>query len=157
MHFVLSLLLGFLLGFFLEATIGMLGFWFLEVSSLLFVYMLFISFIRAHVSADVSGQVFVVGGVSWGDIVRVLPFQYLAYFPAAVCLGKITATNYGKVYYCVCLGAVVCFVLLSRLAYVRGCVVMGPMVVISMVNLVQQIWSLIYHQDRMTAESARTD
>src|SRR5262245_8538538 len=39
--FALSLVQAFLLGFFLEATIGMIGFWFLNVSSLLFVYMLF--------------------------------------------------------------------------------------------------------------------
>ena len=38
--FLGSLVMGFLIGFFLEATIGMIGFWFLEVSSLLFVIML---------------------------------------------------------------------------------------------------------------------
>ena len=38
--FLASLVMAFLLGFFLEATLGMIGFWFLEVSSLLFVYML---------------------------------------------------------------------------------------------------------------------
>ena len=48
--FVASLLMAFLLGFFLEATLGMIGFWFLEVSSLLFVYML--------VSFFFSGQMF---------------------------------------------------------------------------------------------------
>ena len=40
--------MSFLLGFFLEATIGMIGFWFLEVSSLLFVYMLFSFFLSGH-------------------------------------------------------------------------------------------------------------
>ena len=40
--------MGFLLGFFLEAPIGMIGFWFLEVSSLLFVYMLFNFFFSGH-------------------------------------------------------------------------------------------------------------
>ena len=48
--FLVSLVLAFLLGFFLEAAIGMIGFWFLEVSSLLFVYMLFSFFF--------SGQMF---------------------------------------------------------------------------------------------------
>jgi len=38
----------FLLGFFLEAALGMIGFWFLEVSSLLFVYMLFSFFFSGH-------------------------------------------------------------------------------------------------------------
>ncbi len=40
--------MSFLLGFFLEATLGMIGFWFLEVSSLLFVYMLFNFFFSGH-------------------------------------------------------------------------------------------------------------
>ena len=40
--------MAFLLGFFLEATLGMIGFWFLEVSSLLFVYMLFNFFFSGH-------------------------------------------------------------------------------------------------------------
>src|SRR5207237_8174567 len=35
--YVVSLLLGFLVGFFFEASIGMVGFWFLEVSSLLYI------------------------------------------------------------------------------------------------------------------------
>jgi len=38
--YVASLVMSFLLGYFLDATIGLIGFWFLEVSSLLFVYML---------------------------------------------------------------------------------------------------------------------
>ena len=46
--FVASLVMAFLLGFFLEATLGMIGFWFLEVSSLLFVYMLFNFFFSGH-------------------------------------------------------------------------------------------------------------
>ena len=46
--YVASLTMAFLLGFFLEATIGMIGFWFLEVSSLLFVYMLFSFFFSGH-------------------------------------------------------------------------------------------------------------
>ena len=50
--FVLSLVMAFLLGYFIDLCIGLIGFWFLEVSSLLFVYMLlnFFSF-RSHVSA----------------------------------------------------------------------------------------------------------
>src|SRR5215475_1802838 len=38
--FLASLVMAFILGFFIETTIGMIGFWFLEVNSLLFVYML---------------------------------------------------------------------------------------------------------------------
>ena len=46
--FVLTLMMAFVLGFFLEATIGLIGFWFLEVSSFLFVYMLFSFFLSGH-------------------------------------------------------------------------------------------------------------
>jgi ABC-2 type transport system permease protein len=81
--FIVSLVLSFLLGFFLEAMLGMLGFWFLEVSSLLFVYMLFSFFF--------SGHMFPIDMLPapWDTVVRAIPLQYLAYFPAAVFLGKV--------------------------------------------------------------------
>jgi ABC-2 type transport system permease protein len=81
--FFLSLILSFLLGFFLEAAIGMIGFWFLEVSSLLFVYMLFTFFFSGHMfPLDILPA-------PLDTIVQWIPLQYLAYFPAAVFLGKI--------------------------------------------------------------------
>lgn len=82
--FAASLVMSFLLGFFLEASMGMIGFWFLEVSSLLFVYTLFSFFI--------SGHMFPIDMLPGGTrtIVELLPLAYLAYFPAAVFLGKIT-------------------------------------------------------------------
>ncbi len=46
--FAFSLVLAFLLGFFLDLCIGLVGFWFLEVSSLLFVYMLLNFFLSGH-------------------------------------------------------------------------------------------------------------
>ena len=80
--FITSLILSFLLGFFLEATIGMIGFWFLEVSSLLFVYMLFNFFFSGHMfPLDMLPA-------PWNTIVQMIPLQYLAYFPAAVFLQK---------------------------------------------------------------------
>jgi ABC-2 type transport system permease protein len=81
--FLLSLVLGFLLGFFMEATIGMVGFWFLEVSSLLFVYMLFSFFFSGHMF-----PLDMLPGAA-GTVVKLIPLQYLAYFPAAVFLGKV--------------------------------------------------------------------
>ncbi len=78
-----SLLMSFLLGFFLEATLGMLGFWLLEVNSLLFVYMLLSFFFSGHMF-----PIDMLPGV-WGTIVKQIPLQYLAYFPAAVFLGKV--------------------------------------------------------------------
>ena len=81
--FFASLAMSFLLGFFLEAALGMIGFWFLEVSSLLFVYMLFNFFCSGHMF-----PIDMLPGV-WGALVKIIPLQYLAYFPAAVFLGKI--------------------------------------------------------------------
>jgi ABC-2 type transport system permease protein len=88
--FIVSLLLSFVLGFFLEASLGMIGFWFLEVSSVLFVYMLFIFFLSGHMfPINILNNQMITETWSIGDVVRLMPFQYLAYFPAAVFLGKI--------------------------------------------------------------------
>ena len=84
--FVASLLLSFALGFYLEACIGLIGFWMLEVSSLLFVYMLFQFFLSGHMfPLDILPE-------PWFTIVNYLPIKYLAYFPAAVFLGKVQGT-----------------------------------------------------------------
>lgn len=89
--FALSLVLSFLLGFLLEATLGMLAFWFLEVSSMVFIYMLAQFLLSGHMfPLDMLDSIAIVpGGFSLGGIVRLLPFQYTAYFPCAVWLGKI--------------------------------------------------------------------
>ena len=82
--FAASLIMGFLLGFFLEACIGLIGFWFLEVTSLLFVYMLFNFFLSGHMfPLDMLPA-------PWNSLIDWLPLKYLAYFPAAVFLGKVS-------------------------------------------------------------------
>ena len=93
--FLLSLVLSFLLGFFMEATLGMLGFWFLEVSSIIFAYMLVQYLLSGHMfpldmlAAIPSG----IAGTSLADLVHWLPFEYTAYFPAAVWLGKVRGAD----------------------------------------------------------------
>ena len=83
--YVLSLFMGFLLGYFLEVTIGLIGFWFLEVSSLLFLYMLLSFFLSGHMfPLDMLPY-------PWRQLVSLLPLKYLAYFPAAVFLGKVNS------------------------------------------------------------------
>ncbi len=83
--YILSLLLAFLLGFYLEATIGLVGFWFLEVSSLVFVFMLLNFFFSGHMfPLDMLPEPF-------RSLVALLPFQYLAYYPSAIFLGKVPA------------------------------------------------------------------
>src|SRR5690606_29490147 len=82
--FLASLVMAFLMGFFLEATLGLVGFWFLEVSSLLFVYMLLSFFLSGHMfPLDMLPS-------PWNELVDLLPLKYLAYFPAAVFLGKVS-------------------------------------------------------------------
>ena len=88
--FLASLVMAFLLGYFLEATIGMIGFWFLEVNSLLFVYMLLNFFLSGHMF-----PLDMLPG-TLGDVVRLMPLQYLAYFPSAVFLGKIAGAELGR-------------------------------------------------------------
>ncbi len=88
--YVASLILGFLLGFFMECCLGLIAFWFLEITSLTFIYML-LSFI-------LSGHMFPLDWVpsepiNFKLIVDCLPFKYLAYFPAAVFLGKVQGTE----------------------------------------------------------------
>jgi ABC-2 type transport system permease protein len=82
-----ALFMGFALGYFMEAAIGLIGFWFLEVTSLLFVYMLFSFFLSGHMfPLDMLPQ-------PWSQFVDFLPLKYLAYFPVAVFLGKVTGPD----------------------------------------------------------------
>jgi ABC-2 type transport system permease protein len=108
-----SLVMSFLLGFFLEATLGMLGFWFLEVNSLLFVYMLLSFFFSGHMF-----PIDMLPGM-WGAVVRQIPLQYLAYFPAAVFLGKVTGLEL-LVGLGTQLGWVVFFMIASRVTFLLG-------------------------------------
>lgn len=108
-----SLIMGFLIGFFLEAAIGMIGFWFLEVSSLLFVYMLFSFFLSGHMFP----LTMLPDNVA--TFVNFLPFKYLAYFPAAIFLGKIPEEDLPME-----LAIEACwltfFIVVCRIAYARG-------------------------------------
>lgn len=81
--YAVSLVLCFVIGFSFEVCMGLLGFWLLEVTSLLYIVM--------TVNFFVSGHMFPVDllPAPWPTILKLLPFQYLAYFPAAVILGKI--------------------------------------------------------------------
>ena len=111
--YFLALVMGFLLGFFIEASLGLVSFWFLEVTSLIFVYNLLNFFLSGHMfPLDLLP--------TWaGEVVQLLPLQYLAYFPAAVFLGRIPEADlwFG-------LGVEACwllaFIILSRIMLQRG-------------------------------------
>ena len=59
------------------------------------------------------------GAFSLGDIVRALPLQYLAYFPAAVFLGKITGPALWQGLL-IEFAWMIFFIITSRVAYARG-------------------------------------
>jgi ABC-2 type transport system permease protein len=85
--YVASLLLGFLVGFSFECMIGTIGFWFLEVTSFLYVI--------NTLNFFVSGHMFPLDllPAGWATVLKMLPFQYLAYFPATVFLGKVEGVD----------------------------------------------------------------
>ncbi len=85
--YLLSLVLAFLVGFFFEACVGMVGFWFLEVTSVLYIVMTLNFFI--------SGQMLPLDLLPrpWSSILKALPFQYMAYFPSVVFLGKVKGVD----------------------------------------------------------------
>jgi ABC-2 type transport system permease protein len=111
--YLASLLLAFVVGFFFEAAMGMVGFWFLEVSSLLWVVNTLTFF--------VSGQMFPLEllGHPWDTLLKALPFQYLAYFPATVFLGKVRGDELVRGLL-IAAGWAVVMIVLSRWLYNRG-------------------------------------
>jgi len=111
-----ALLMGFLVGFFFEASIGMIAFWILEVTSLMYVINTLAFF--------VSGQMFPIDMLDsfsrpLVSVLKVLPFHYMAYFPAAVFLGKIQGDDlaYGLAAE---VGWIVFFIVLSRCLFRLG-------------------------------------
>jgi ABC-2 type transport system permease protein len=111
--FAVSLVLAFLVGFFFEACVGMVGFWFLEVTSLLYIVMTLNFFISGHMlPLDLLPQ-------PWSGLLKILPFQYMAYFPAVVFLGKVKGME--LVYHLArALGWSLFFMVLARFLYRLG-------------------------------------
>jgi ABC-2 type transport system permease protein len=114
--YLVSLLLSFLIGFFFETCLGMVGFWFLEVSSLLWVV--------NTVNYFISGQMFPLDLLAerapfWAWLLKNLPFQYLAYFPAVVFLGKVRGPELAQGL-AVEVGWAVVLIVVSRWLFARG-------------------------------------
>lgn len=79
-----ALVMAFIVGFLFEVCIGMISFWFLEVSSLLFIWMMLNYFLSGHMfPLDLPPAPI-------DAILKALPFQYFAYFPATVMLGRLS-------------------------------------------------------------------
>ncbi len=121
MAFVASLVLSFLLGFFMEATLGMLGFWFMEVSSIVFGYMLVQYLLSGHMFPIdmLAGIPTGLPGTSLADVVAWLPFQFTAYFPAAVWLGKVQGPELARLLLIEAAWVVV-MIVACRVAWARG-------------------------------------
>jgi ABC-2 type transport system permease protein len=112
---IVSLLLTFFLGFYFEVTVGLISFWFLEISSLLFIVMSLNYFLSGHmVPLDLLPD-------TLRRLLECLPFQYMAYFPAKVLLGTsdMTPQKLGTGL-AIQTGWVVLFLFLSRILYGRG-------------------------------------
>ena len=110
--FVASLLMSFAIGFLIEALIGLIAFWFLEVSSLIFIYMMLSYFLSGHmIPLELLSQ--------WIPFVDYLPFRYLAYAPAAIMLGKIPQEQLPMELFVQAVWIVVLFIL-NRVAFHRG-------------------------------------
>lgn len=111
--YLASLVMAFLIGFFFEASVGMVGFWFLEITSILWVVMTLNFFI--------SGQMLPLDFLPpfWAGLLKLLPFQYMAYFPAVVFLEKVQGPElmWGLALE---LFWVAFFVVLCRWLYTRG-------------------------------------
>ncbi len=112
-EYALALAIAFVVGFFFEASVGMVGFWFLEVTSLLYIVMTLNFFVSGHMlPLDLLPE-------PWSGLLKLLPFQYMAYFPAVVFLGKAKGAElaWGLA------GGVLWsafFIVLSRVLYRRG-------------------------------------
>jgi len=110
--FVVSLLMSFAVGFLIESLIGLIAFWFLEVSSLIFIYMMFSYFLSGHmIPLELLSQ--------WIPFVDYLPFKYLAYTPAAIMLGKIPAEHLPAELLIQAMW-IVALLLLNRIVFNRG-------------------------------------
>jgi ABC-2 type transport system permease protein len=111
--YLTSLILAFLLGFFFEAAIGMVGFWLLEVTSFLWVV--------NTVNYFVSGQMFPIDVLDAPapTILKATPFPFLAYWPAMIFLGKVPPENLAYVLIWELFWVIV-LMGTTRLLYLRG-------------------------------------
>lgn len=111
--YAVSLILSFLVGFYFETCVGMVGFWFLEVTSLLYIVMTLNFFISGHMlPLDLLPH-------PWSDILKWLPFQYMAYFPAVVFQGKVQGADL-HFHLALELTWAILFMLLARVLYRLG-------------------------------------
>lgn len=109
---VLSLIMAFLVGFLLESLIGLVAFWWLEVSSLVFIYMMINYFLSGHmIPLDWLG--------GFGEWISYLPFKYLAYVPATILLGRYSHQELAQEL-AIEFGWIIVLLIANRIAFERG-------------------------------------
>lgn len=111
--FAASLVMAFLIGFYFETCVGMVGFWLLEVTSMLYIVMTLNYFVSGHMFPLDLLPPF------WATLLKWLPFQYMAYFPAVIFLGKIRGPALTEALL-IEVAWVLGFIVLSRWLYRRG-------------------------------------
>jgi ABC-2 type transport system permease protein len=101
--FAFSLILSFAIGLCFSFLVGCLGFWFLEISTFLFVIMTVEFFLSGHLVPlnFLPGWMYTVASF--------LPFAYEAYWPCAILLGKVPPGSMGSVLGWGCVWALVFF------------------------------------------------
>jgi ABC-2 type transport system permease protein len=111
--YLASLGMAFLLGFFFEAMIGMVGFWLLEVTSFLYIVNTLNFFI--------SGQMFPLDLLPRPMVIvlKLTPFPFLAYWPAMIFMGKVQGTELALVLLLELFWVIV-LMGMTRLLYRRG-------------------------------------
>jgi len=87
----LSLALGFLLGFAVGCFVGMLSFWFLEISSFIYVFMLGQYFLSGHMFPLSLLPESIRGLLTW------LPFAYEVYYPNLIILQQLSGGEITRV------------------------------------------------------------
>ncbi len=88
---ILSLVLSFFLGFMINMAIGLLSFWFLEVTSFMFIFMVSQYFLSGH-------QFPLTLLPDWLErSVTLLPFAYETFFPVMMLMGKMNPAEAGRV------------------------------------------------------------
>lgn len=112
--YLAALVMSFMLGFAFEASLGMLGFWFLEISSFLYLVNTVNFFVSGHFLPLDLLDPWVAG------FLKILPMQFMAYFPAALIMGK--AGGWDSIAVGLCVEATWCLVFfaVARLAYAAG-------------------------------------
>lgn len=111
--YVLTLLQAFLLGFLINCFIGMLSFWFLEIGSFMYIFMILQYFL--------SGHMFPLNLLPGGfrEVVLFLPFAYETYYPTMIILRVLEPAEMFQVVY-VQLVWIIALAIATRIAWHRG-------------------------------------